>query len=81
MIGGAALYLRALEFTDVVFATEVDGYFPKADRFFPELPANFSEVPSSRTQMAPDVPDGLGYEFVTYVRDLEGLITPKDEPQ
>lgn len=81
VIGGAALYLRALEFTDVVFATEVDGYFPKADRFFPALPANFSEVPSSRTQMAPDVPDGLGYEFVTYVRDLEGLIMPKDELQ
>lgn len=78
VIGGAALYAAALPFTDVVFATEVDGHFPDADVFFPELSEpEFIEALGSRQSHGPDQPGGYVYQTAIYVHHLSTIYRPE----
>lgn len=75
VIGGAALYLAALEYTDIIFATEIDAHFPEADIFFPEIPESlFTEAPGARQHQSPDTPGGYSYDFTIYLRSLKDNI-------
>lgn len=69
VIGGGAIYLATLPFTDVIYATEIDGHFPHADTFFPRLGDEWHAT--SREHQSPDARNPYSMDFVTYERAVD----------
>ena len=66
VIGGGSIYAQALVDMDVVYATEIDGSFPKATVFFPVLGDEWHET--TREHHDADEINAYAYDFVTYTK-------------
>jgi dihydrofolate reductase len=66
IIGGASIYRQALDYVDVVHATEVHADFPDTDTFFPELDDSWHEV--ERDEHVADERNKYNFDFVTFKR-------------
>ncbi len=67
-IGGASIYLQALEaaLVDHIYATEINASFPSADAFFHLPTSGWDEI--SRDKHSADSANKHDYDFVTYTR-------------
>ncbi|MGN6472753.1 MAG: dihydrofolate reductase [Mycobacteriales bacterium] len=68
VIGGAALYLAALQFADRVVVTEIDGSFP-GDVFAPQLDPSLRIAQTEPDQGWLTSTTGLRFKVTTYERD------------
>lgn len=66
IIGGASIYRQALDYVDLVHATEVHAAFPDVDTFFPELDDSWHEV--ERDVRVADDRNKHDFDFVTFKR-------------
>lgn len=60
--GGQEIYTQVLPYTEKIYATEIDAFFP-GDRFFPELSGNWTKRTEAMCQE-----NDVHYSYVTYTR-------------
>ena len=67
VIGGGSIYAHAILSVDVIYATEVDAYFPEATVFFPEMDlAVWKEIAREHHEFDSD--NAYSFDFVEYHR-------------
>lgn len=67
VIGGGQIFALAMDSLDRIYATEVDGDFPRADVFFPAIDRTvWREI--SREHHEADERNAYAFDFVTYER-------------